>query len=290
MSFQVNKVVVLGAGTMGRGIAQWFAQCGVNVQLTDIDHVFLEKSHELIHQSWDKLAAKGKFSNEQVSTFKENLTKAGKADLDKHADLVIEAIIENTEIKKTVFKDYDSYFSEKTVFSSNTSSIPIATLASELNSKRKERFLGLHFFNPAPIMKLVEIIKTPWSQDQLVNEIKAFFDNNGKKTALCQDRPGFIVNRVARNFYGEALRIVKIDNQDLYKEIDSTMKVVGGFRMGPFELMDLIGVDVNFDVSNSVWNAHFNEERFKPHLLQKQMIDANRLGRKTKQGFYSYED
>lgn len=289
MSFDGSKIVVLGAGTMGAGIAQWFAQNGAKVQLTDIDHHFLDKSIEKIYQSWDKLQEKGKFKHEDVTQFKLNLTKAGKADLDKHANLVIEAIVENLEIKKTVFAEYDKFFNEMTIFASNTSSISIASLASDLSSKRKERFLGLHFFNPATIMKLVEIIKTPWLNENVCKNLEKYFQQKGKRTALCQDRPGFIVNRVARNFYGEALRIAKIDNEEKFKEIDTIMKNVGGFKMGPFELMDLIGIDVNFDVTQSVWNSYYQEARFQPHLLQKQMVDAKRFGRKTKQGFYRYE-
>ena len=289
MFHQIEKVVVLGAGTMGKGIAQWFCQNGIKVQLTDVNHQALIESYNSILASWDKLQAKGKFDQFQIETFKKNLSHAGKAELDPHADLIIEAIVEDKDVKRSVFKEYDEHFAEKTIFASNTSSIPIASLCHDMSVKRRSRFLGLHFFNPATLMKLVEIIKTPWTDEKIVTELENFFNKAGKETAQCQDRPGFIVNRVARNFYGEALRIAKHDDEEVYKAIDSTMKEVGGFKMGPFELMDLIGVDVNYQVSNSVWNAFYNEARFTPHHLQKQMVDSGRHGRKTKQGFYKYE-
>lgn len=289
MNSTINNIVVLGAGTMGRGIAQWFAQQGVQVQLTDINHNFLVESIQKLNQSWDKLSQKGKFTAQEVENFKASVVASGKADLNNNADLVIEAIIEDSKIKKSVFAEYDTYFNENTLFASNTSSIPIASLASELSEKRKARFIGLHFFNPAPIMKLVEIIATPWTDKEVIKNLDDFFTQKGKVPAKCLDRPGFIVNRVARNFYGEALRIAQVDDESIYKAVDETMKNVGGFRMGPFELMDLIGVDVNLDVSQSVWNSFFQEDRFAPHPLQKQMVDSGRHGKKSKQGFYRYE-
>src|SRR5690606_33850030 len=155
-----------------------------------------------------------------------------------------------------------------------------------VSQARKARFLGLHFFNPAPIMKLVEVIKGEQSDATLCQDLYRWFDEKGKKPALCKDSPGFIVNRVARNFYGEPLRIVEEDDQEKMKDVDRVLKEVGGFRMGPFELMDLIGIDVNYSVTCSVWNAYQQEPRFAPHALQKKMVDEGRLGRKSKRGFY----
>ena len=179
--------------------------------------------------------------------------------------------------------------SEKTIFATNTSSIPVSSLAKELSNKRKSQFLGLHFFNPAPIMKLVEIIEGHWTDKKLANDLYQWFESKDKKPAKCKDSPGFIVNRLARNFYGEAFRNISQEDQEKIKEHDKIMKEVGGFRMGPFELMDLIGVDVNLDVSTSVWNSFFQEPRFAPHRIQKFMVESGRLGRKTKKGFYDYE-
>jgi 3-hydroxybutyryl-CoA dehydrogenase len=155
--------------------------------------------------------------------------------------------------------------------------------------ERKSRFIGLHFFNPATIMKLVELIKGEQTDSQLCEELYSWFDAKGKKPALCKDSPGFIVNRVARNFYGEPLRIVEEDNEEKMKEVDHILKEVGGFKMGPFELMDLIGIDINYSVTCSVWEAYGKEPRFTPHHLQKKMVNENRLGRKTKHGFYKYD-
>lgn len=289
MNHPITKVIVLGAGTMGKGIAQWFCQSGVSVQLTDVNHNALIESYKSIVASWDQLEKKGKFTKNEIEDFKKRLNHAGKAELDKHTDLVIEAIVEDLQIKTNVFKEYDQYFSPNTIFASNTSSIPIASLCKDLSPLRKKRFLGLHFFNPATIMKLVEVIETPWVENSVTQNLCDFFQTNKKETAICQDRPGFIVNRIARNFYGEALRIAKVDDESRYKEVDEALKIVGGFKMGPFELMDLIGVDVNFQVSQSVWNSFFQEPRFTPHPLQKQMVDSGRHGIKTKQGFYKYE-
>lgn len=209
--------------------------------------------------------------------------------VNENADLVIEAIIENLNVKKELFQKLDGYFSENTIISSNTSSFPITLLSEGVSSKRRARFLGLHFFNPATIMKLVEIIKGHETDEVLCHALYSWFDKKDKKPALCKDSPGFIVNRVARNFYGEPLRIAEIDDEKKMKEIDQVLKEVGGFKMGPFELMDLIGIDVNYSVTCSVWEAYNKESRFAPHALQKKMVDEKRFGRKTKRGFYKYD-
>ncbi|MBK27064.1 MAG: 3-hydroxybutyryl-CoA dehydrogenase [Halobacteriovorax sp.] len=282
----LNLVTIIGAGTMGRGIAQWFAQCGVRVELTDANSEALQTGLDLVHSSWKKLEQKGKFSASEVSGFKENLKAVALSELSTSSDLVIEAIIENLEIKHKVFLDLDKRMGPKTILASNTSSIPITELATPLSKDRKARFLGLHFFNPATIMKLVEVIKGSETEQKLCDDLEAWFKEKGKKPAQCKDSPGFIVNRVARNFYGEALRIAE---KREYSEIDHVLKEVGGFRMGPFELMDLIGIDINYDVTCSVWQAFNKEERFAPHHLQKEMVDKKHLGRKTGQGFYPHE-
>lgn len=286
---KINKVVVIGAGTMGSGIAQWFAQQMCSVELVDNSAQQLQKARQDIHLSWDKLVEKQKLKATKAQDMKELLSIKSLDQVSRDADLVIEAIIENLEIKKTLFKNLDQYFDSHTIIASNTSSFPITLMSEAVSDERKVRFVGLHFFNPATIMKLVEVIKGEATSGILCADLYQWFDSKDKKPALCKDSPGFIVNRVARNFYGEPLRIVETDDESKMKEVDHILKEVGGFKMGPFELMDLIGIDVNYSVTCSVWDAYHKEPRFAPHSLQKQMVDEKRLGRKTKRGFYKYD-
>lgn len=285
----LKKIVVIGAGTMGSGIAQWFTQQKCSVELVDNSDEQLSRALKSIHISWDKLLEKKKLSLEEITEMKESLSIKKLDSVSKDADLVIEAIIENLEIKKDLFNKLDQYFNSHTILSSNTSSFPIELMAAAVTSERRKRFVGLHFFNPATIMKLVEVIKPKDADEQLCHDLYQWFDFKDKKPALCKDSPGFIVNRVARNFYGEPLRIVESDNESKMKEVDHILREVGGFKMGPFELMDLIGIDVNYSVTCSVWEAYQREPRFAPHPLQKQMVEEKRLGRKTKRGFYKYD-
>lgn len=282
-----NKIVVIGAGTMGSGIAQWFAQQGCQVELVDNSEDQMAKAKNDIFTSWDKLQEKGKIKN--ANELKTKLETKSLYQVSKNADLVVEAIIENLEIKRELFKKLDQHFEPHTILSSNTSSFPIHLMAEAVSEARRPKFLGLHFFNPATIMKLVEVIQGKDSSFELCHNLYQWFDSKDKKPAMCKDSPGFIVNRVARNFYGEPLRIVDTDNEQKMKEVDRILKEVGGFKMGPFELMDLIGIDVNYSVTCSVWEAYANEPRFAPHKLQKQMVDEKRFGRKTKRGFYKYD-
>ncbi len=285
----LNKVAVIGAGTMGRGIAQWFAQAGVYVELIDVNQEALTDSIKKIKNSWDKLTAKGKFSQSQSDQFLKNLQAKKLSDISADCDLVIEAIIENLEIKKSLFKSLDQSLSDKTVIASNTSSFPMKKLSSDLSAHRKKNFLGLHFFNPATIMKLVEIISSDKTSPELAKNLFNWFEEKGKKPAQCIDSPGFIVNRVARNFYGESLRIAQSDDKDRFQQVDNILKECGGFRMGPFELMDLIGIDINLDVTNSVHDAYDKHPRFAPHELQINKVKSGHYGRKNGKGFYSYE-
>ncbi|HXH30541.1 MAG TPA: 3-hydroxyacyl-CoA dehydrogenase NAD-binding domain-containing protein [Bacteriovoracaceae bacterium] len=288
-SMDLNRIVVIGAGTMGSGIAQWFAQERCQVDLVDTSKEQLEKALRSIHSSWDGLVSKGKLLAPDVERMKRDLSVRALDEVAPDCDLVIEAVIEDLKIKQDLFKQLDSKFSPHTILASNTSSFLITQLSKVLSPERKRRFVGLHFFNPATIMKLVEVIKGKESSPDLCQDLYAWFDQKGKKPALCKDSPGFIVNRVARNFYGEPLRIVGEDSPDRMKEVDEILKQVGGFKMGPFELMDLIGIDVNYSVTCSVWEAYQHEPRFAPHELQKKMVDEKRLGRKTKHGFYQYD-
>ncbi len=286
---KLERIVVIGAGTMGSGIAQWFAQEMCFVELVDSSTEQLERAQKSIFDSWTKLVEKEKLTSCKAEQMKKLIEFKSLETVSKNADLVVEAIIENLDIKKDLFKKLDGYFSEHTILSSNTSSFPIHLMAEAVSPKRKERFLGLHFFNPATIMKLVEVIKGKDSSEDLCRELYTWFDSHGKKPAMCKDSPGFIVNRVARNFYGEPLRIVGEDNEEKMKEVDRILKEVGGFKMGPFELMDLIGIDVNYSVTCSVWEAYDKEPRFAPHALQKKMVDEKRFGRKSKRGYYKYD-
>jgi len=285
----LQRIVVIGAGTMGSGIAQWFAQQMCYVELVDNSEDQLKRSVQSIHSSWDKLVEKGKLTSCQVGQMKQFLSTCTLEKANPKSDLVIEAIIEDLEIKKTLFKKLDSLFDKKTILSSNTSSFPITLLSEAVSDERKPNFIGLHFFNPATIMLLVEVIKGLRTDATLCESLYQWFELKGKKPALCKDSPGFIVNRVARNFYGEPLRIVDNDDEQKFKEVDTILKEVGGFKMGPFELMDLIGIDINYSVTHSVWEAFNQEPRFAPHHLQKLMVDSKRFGRKSKKGFYPYD-
>ena len=286
---ELKKVIVIGTGTMGQGIAQWFLQQHLDVEMVDSNHDFAKKSHAKILEQLDTLASRGKLSADDVAKFKPRLNVVTLEQIDPNSDLVVEAIIEDLEVKKDLFKKLDELMSDKTIIASNTSSFPITELGKNLRDSRKPNFLGLHFFNPATIMKLVEVINGLETNKDISNEILSWFNSRGKVAVLCADAPGFIVNRVARNFYGESLRAVENYDLKLITEVDLVMREVGGFKMGPFELMDLIGIDVNLSVTESVYKAFFDEPRFKPHRLQKEMVNAQRLGRKSKKGFYLYE-
>ena len=286
---KINNVVIIGAGTMGQGIAQWFAQQNIVVEMVDQNFEFAQKSLERIRESLVKLESLGKLTSAQVTEMKKNLSVKKLEHVNTKADLVIEAIIENLDVKKNLFKDLDLLMSKETILATNTSSFPVTQIASSLSADRKKNFLGLHFFNPATIMKLVEVINGMETDKNVSAFLIKWFNDKKKIACECSDSPGFIVNRVARNFYGEALRAVECYTEDKCREVDTVMKEVGGFKMGPFELMDLIGIDINFSVTESVYNSFFHEARFKPHRLQRDMVAANRLGKKTGKGFYHYE-
>lgn len=286
---KINHVIIIGAGTMGQGIAQWFSSQNVTVEMVDQNYEFALASLERIYLSFDKLVANGKLQSSDVLNFKKIISVKKMEEINPNADLVVEAIIENLDVKKKLFADLDRLMNKSTILASNTSSFPITQLAGGLCSERKKNFVGLHFFNPATIMKLVEVINGLESDPEIANQLIKWFNQRNKVACLCSDSPGFIVNRVARNFYGEALRAVDTFDVEKFREVDNVMKEVGGFRMGPFELMDMIGIDINFSVTESVYKSFFDEPRFRPHRLQREMVDAGRLGKKTGKGFYQYE-
>lgn len=286
---KIENVVVIGTGTMGQGIAQWFLQQSLIVEMVDTNFEFAQAGQAKIYDQLDMLVSKGKLQASDVANFKPRLKVKHLADINPLADLVVEAIYEDKEAKKDLFRKLDEMMKPEAVIASNTSSFPITELGKELSSNRQKNFLGLHFFNPATIMKLVEVINGLETNRSISKDLITWFNQKGKVACECNDAPGFIVNRVARNFYGESLRAVENYDLNKIKEVDQVMREVGGFKMGPFELMDLIGIDVNLSVTESVYKAFFDEPRFKPHRLQKDMVDGKRYGRKTKKGFYSYE-
>ncbi len=283
----MKKVGIIGSGTMGIGIAQVAATANCAVFLYDANFSQTEKSLKNLKTTLNKLAEKGKISTEKALEIFSQIKPCLDLENLKDCDLVIEAIIENKEIKQNVFAELETYVSEKCVLGSNTSSISITLLQSEL--KNPERFIGIHFFNPAPLMPLVEVIPGLLTENNLVQEIVYFMKSWGKSPIIAKDVPGFIVNRIARPFYGEALRIVE-ENLATPEQVDDAMKSLGNFKMGPFELMDLIGIDVNFSVTKTVYQDYFFDPKYKPSLLQQRMNEAKLLGRKTSKGFYDYSE
>ncbi len=281
------KVGIIGSGTMGIGIAQVAATNNCDVFLFDVNTEQTEKSLKNLENTLQKLAAKEKISFDKAEVIFSKIKFCTELKELKDCDLVIEAIIENKEIKTKVFGELENYVSKDCIISSNTSSISITSLSSEL--KNSERFIGIHFFNPAPLMPLVEVIPGLLTKENLAQEIYDLMKTWGKVPVIAKDIPGFIVNRIARPFYGEALRIVE-ENLATPEQVDDAMRTIGNFRMGPFELMDLIGVDVNFSVTTTVYKDYFYDPKYKPSLLQQRMSEAKLHGRKTGRGFYDYSE
>ena len=281
------NVGIIGSGTMGIGIAQVAATSGCDVFLYDANSNQTEKSLVNLKNTLNKLVEKQKISAEKSDDIASKINPCNELSGLKDCDLIIEAIIENKEIKTKVFQELEELVSENCVISSNTSSISITSLSSEL--KNPERFIGIHFFNPAPLMPLVEIIPGLLTKENLATEIFSLMKSWGKIPVIAKDVPGFIVNRIARPFYGEALRIVE-ENLATAEQVDDAMRTLGNFKMGPFELMDLIGIDVNFSVTKTVYQDYFYDPKYKPSLLQQRMSEAKLLGRKTRKGFYDYSE
>lgn len=227
---------------------------------------------------------RGKTRPEIAQRAKESLTLTTKLEDTAVVDLVIEAVPEQLELKRDIFGRLDALASIHTILASNTSSLSISAIAAA--TQRPERVIGLHFFNPAHLMRLVEIIRGDFTDHATTSTCRAFVETLGKTPVLCKDSPAFIVNRIARPFYGEALRMLGEGVAD-HENIDRLISSLG-FRMGPFELLDLIGIDVNFAVTQSVYNAYFQDPRYRPHPIQQRMVDSGRLGRKSGRGFYNY--
>lgn len=279
------KVSVIGAGTMGAGIAQIAATNGHKVCLYDSFEGVIETAETKLKKILDRLVEKERITQQDNEAIlgRINFTKDIK---DVSASgLVIEAIIENLEIKQKVFTEIESLVDEECIIASNTSSLSIASIASAL--KKAERVVGIHFFNPAPLMPLVEIIPAVQTSESTLTKVKAIIDSWKKVTVIAKDTPGFIVNRVARPFYGEALRIYEEGVAD-FATIDWAMREIGGFRMGPFQLMDYIGNDINYTVTETVFTAFYFDSRYKPSFTQKRMMEAGYLGKKSARGYYDY--
>ena len=279
------KVSIIGAGTMGAGIAQVAATNGHKVCLYDSFEGAIETAETKLKKILDRLVEKERFTQQDNEAIlgRINFTKDIK-DV-SGSGLVIEAIIENLEIKQKVFTEIESLVDEECIIASNTSSLSIASIASAL--KKAERVVGIHFFNPAPLMPLVEIIPAVQTSEDTLTKAKTIIDSWKKVTVIAKDTPGFIVNRVARPFYGEALRIYEEGLAD-FATIDWAMREIGGFRMGPFQLMDYIGNDINYTVTETVFTAFYFDSRYKPSFTQKRMMEAGYLGRKSGRGYYDY--
>lgn len=278
---------IVGSGAMGSGIAQVAATAGHQTFIYDTNTVALDKAKTNLNNSLSKLVEKQKITQEKANSIL-GLTHftTSLEDL-KNCQLIIEAIVENLEVKQSVFKELENLTLSKCILASNTSSLSITSIASVCS--KPEQVVGIHFFNPATLMPLVEIIPGVATDMNIVHDCKQLIDSWGKITVLAKDTPGFIVNRVARPFYSEALRIYEEQIADM-ATIDWAMRELGGFKMGPFELMDLIGHDVNYVVTETVWKQFYYDPRFKPSLSQKRLLEAKFLGRKTGRGFYDYRE
>lgn len=268
---------------MGSGIAQVAAQNGFNVIQFDVNPSMLQKSKAGIESSLQKLTEKQKISSEDKQQILSRINFTSSIN-ECIADVIIEAIVEDKTIKQKLFDELFLINDDNTIFATNTSSISVTEISAGKNYA--SRFAGMHFFNPAQIMKLVEIIRSEKTTEDVITTLVDLAKQLGKTPVVCNDAPGFIVNRVARHYYLEAMQLVENNNED-FKIIDEVMEATG-FKMGPFKLMDLIGMDVNYSVSNIVWKALGEPQRLTPSALQKNKVDLHELGKKTGKGFYEY--
>lgn len=281
------KLAVIGAGTMGSGIAQVAATAGWSVKLYDLNEEALQNSKTSLEKIMDRLIEKERIDADEKARIEGNIEYVGTLKKLKDSDWAIEAIVENLDVKKNVLSALEKFVSDDCIIATNTSSLSIASIASSL--EKPERCIGIHFFNPAPLMKLVEVIPSIQTSKETLSESVKTIKEWGKIVAVAKDTPGFIVNRVARPFYGEALRIYEEGIAD-FATIDWAMKHIGGFRMGPFELMDFIGNDVNYTVTETVFEAFYYDPRYKPSFTQKRFSEAGYLGRKSGRGYYDYSE
>lgn len=282
------QVGIIGAGTMGRGIAQVAATAGHKVFIYDPFEQALEKAKEYLHKTIESLISKNKITSNKGTEIISQHHFTTDIGVLSSVGIIIEAIIENKEVKLQLFNQCEQVVTEDCIIASNTSSLSITSLAASL--KRPERFIGIHFFNPAPVMKLVEVIPALQTSDNCVKKSIDLIKSWNKITVQAKDTPGFIVNRIARPYYGEALRIAEEMGGDeiTMRTIDMAMTAVGKYPMGPFELMDFIGHDVNYNVTEIVWRELYYDSKYKPSLSQKKLVEAGYFGKKSGKGFYNY--
>jgi 3-hydroxybutyryl-CoA dehydrogenase len=281
---EIKTIGIAGAGTMGAGIAQVAATYGYQTILFDVNENMLTKAKLSIEKSLESLVQKQKIKSDKKAEIISHIQYTN-AVTQLKADLIIEAIVERLDIKQQFFNEVAAVNSPDTILATNTSSIPVTQIAAKVPNPK--RFLGIHFFNPAPIMKLVEIICGVETDAAVASKCKQLIEGMGKTCVMAADAPGFIVNRVARHYYVEGLKIAEERIAD-FETIDALMES-SGFKMGPFKLMDLIGVDTNFSVTTSIYNLFHQDGKFRPSRIQQQKVDAGHHGRKTGKGFYIYE-
>jgi len=285
MTTNPSLIGIVGAGTMGAGIAQVSAQAGWDTVVYDISQEFVDQGLSRIRGFLQKGRERGKLSAEEERKILSRLHGSVKLEGLQDASLVIEAALEKLDLKREIFHQLDSICDPTTLLATNTSSLSVTAIAGA--TKNPQRVLGMHFFNPPPLMALVEVIRADRTSPAAMEKAVAITRRLGKTPVCVQDTPGFIVNRIARPFYNEALRILG-EGQVSVESVDRIMKDAGGFPMGPFELMDLIGIDINFAVTESLYLSFFHDPRFRPSPIQQRMVLAGELGRKTGRGFYTY--
>ena len=283
----MKKIGVIGSGAMGSGIAQVAATAGHEVILFDNNPEALNRASEKLQKILNRLVEKGRLDDATAKAIFGRIYFVNNFSAYNECSLIIEAIVENLDIKKTVFQQVEAIVSDDCILATNTSSLSVASIAAAC--KKSERVVGIHFFNPAPLMKLVEIIPAIQTDTTTLEASQKIIESWGKLTVIAKDTPGFIVNRVARPFYGEALRIYEEGMADP-ATIDWAMTELGGFRMGPFTLMDYIGNDINYTVTETVFKAFYFDPRYKPAFTQKRLSEAGYLGRKSGRGYYNYAE
>ncbi|HEV8081283.1 MAG TPA: 3-hydroxyacyl-CoA dehydrogenase NAD-binding domain-containing protein [Chitinophagaceae bacterium] len=279
----INTICVCGAGTMGAGIAQVSAQSGIYTILFDVNESVLEKAKDSIQKNLQFLVDKKKISEEEKNKIFQKIKFVNDTN-DCIADVIIEAIIEKVDAKVALFNQLAEVNHAETIFATNTSSLSVSDIQKKI--RHPERVVGMHFFNPAYLMKLVEVVKGEQTSEEVAQTVYGLCKRMDKNPVMCKDAPGFIVNRVARHYYLEAMKLVE-QGIATFEDVDAIMEA-SGFKMGPFKLMDLIGMDINLSVTQSMYEAFNNTERFKPSNLQIEKVKNGNLGKKTGKGFYEY--